>query len=101
MRVLILIALWRLMEASECAKSASLLSLKADMSRSMVGEEQTATNGTCHNCSNGTNQSLEDLVKAVLQNDMNQSSEMPNPAGNSSGGSLGQNLEFLFLKVVS
>lgn len=66
------------------------------------------TNGTsgtsCHNCSmsNQTaHQKLEDLVKNVLQRDMNESNDMPDPVGDASGGSLGQNLEFLYLKVAS
>ena len=59
-----------------------------------------ATNGTaCQNCSMSTsnhtlNPKLEELVKNVLQNDMNESADMPDPVGDS-GGSLGQNLEYL------
>lgn len=113
MHVFILVALWPLMEASaSCAKSSSLLSLKADMSKNAQGVAESngsnATTGTaCQNCSmtNSSNHTLnpklEELVKNVLQNDMNESADMPDPVGDASGGSLGQNLEFLYLKVVS
>eukprot|EP00435_Cladocopium_sp_Y103_P061658 s1182_g23.t1 len=108
MRVFVLVALWPLMEASaSCAKSASLLSLKADMSKNEQGVSESngsnATNGTaCQNCSmsnSSLDPKLEELVKEVLQNDMNESADMPDPVGDATGGSLGQNLEFLYLKV--
>lgn len=113
MRVFVFVILWPLTEASaSCAKSASLLSLRADMSKNEEGVAESngsnATNGTsCQNCSmsNSSNHTLnpklEELVKNVLQNDMNESADMPDPVGDASGGSLGQNLEFLYLKVVS
>ncbi|CAJ1440524.1 unnamed protein product, partial [Effrenium voratum] len=110
MRVFVLATLWPSLEGSACAKSASLLSLKAQMSKNARGVAElngtNHTNGTsgtsCHNCSmsNQTaHQKLEDLVKNVLQRDMNESNDMPDPVGDASGGSLGQNLEFLYLKV--
>jgi len=105
MRVFVFVALRPLTEASaSCAKSASLLSLRADMPKNKQGVAESngsnATNGTaCQNCSMSTsnhtlNPKLEELVKNVLQNDMNESADMPDPVGDS-GGSLGQNLEYL------
>ena len=94
----------------EGAKSSSLLSLKADIvSKTVEGTEdgEHILNGTvCSNCSNqsghSSNQSLENLIKTVLKSDMNQSGDMPDPVANDNdtAGSLAQNLEFLYLKVV-
>lgn len=111
--LLTVLATWSLTEASNGAcqagdpsKASSLLSLKADIiSKTVDGEknDEHVLNGTvCSNCSNSTSHTLEDLVKSVIENDINQSSDMPDPVGDDddTGGSLGQNLEFLYLKVV-
>eukprot|EP00438_Fugacium_kawagutii_P033720 Skav220000 [mRNA] locus=scaffold947:85440:86425:+ [translate_table: standard] len=89
-------------QGGDPSKASSLLSLKADISKTVDGTDEHVLNGTvCSNCSNSTNHSLEDLVKSVIENDINQSSDMPDPVGDNddTGGSLGQNLEFLYLKV--
>ena len=94
----------------EGAKSSSLLSLKADVvSKTVEGTEdgEHILNGTvCSNCSNqsghSSNRSLENLIKTVLKSEMNQSGDMPDPVANDNdtAGSLAQNLEFLYMKVV-
>ena len=119
------LATWPLTDASgsggfcqseDPSKAPSLLSLKADVSKVVDGMESMENmenrehnfNGTvCSNCSNSTNStnhSLEDLIKTVLEDDMNQSNGMPDPVvedADGTDGSLGKNLEFLYLKVVS
>ena len=110
--LIVMAFLWPI-EASEAscgkdAKSSSLLSLKADIVSKTVEEteeKEHGLNGTvCLNCSNhtGSNQSLENLIKTVLTTDMNHSGDMPDPVANDNdtAGSLGQNLEFLYMKVV-
>ena len=109
--LIVLAFVWPI-EASEAscgkdAKSSSLLSLKADIAKTTeeTEENEHVLNGTvCLNCSNhsGSNQSLENLIKTVLTTDMNQSGDMPDPVAhdNDTVGSLGQNLEFLYMKVV-
>ena len=97
-------------QSEDPSKAPSLLSLKADVLKAVYGMEnenrEHSLNGTvCSNCSNSTNStnhSLEDLIKTVLEDDINQSNGMPDPVdADGTGGSLGKNLEFLYLKVVS
>ena len=108
-----LAVIWRIEASSgascgEGAKSSSLLSLKADIvSKTVEGTEdgEHILRTVCSNCSNQSgpsNQSLENLIKTVLKSDMNQSGDMPDPVANDNdtAGSLAQNLEFLYLKVV-
>lgn len=95
-------------QSEDPSKAPSLLSLKADVLKAVYGMEnenrEHSLNGTvCSNCSNSTNStnhSLEDLIKTVLEDDINQSNGMPDPVdADGTGGSLGKNLEFLYLKV--
>ena len=117
--LLTFLATWPLTDASgnggscqseDPSKAPSLLSLKADVLKAVDGMEnenrEHSLNGTvCSNCSNSTNStnhSLEDLIKTVLEDDINQSNGMPDLVdADGTGGSLGKNLEFLYLKVVS
>ena len=107
--LIVLAFVWPIEASASCgdAKSSSLLSLKADIAKTTeeTEENEHVLNGTvCLNCSNhsGSNQSLENLIKTVLTTDMNQSGDMPDPVAhdNDTVGSLGQNLEFLYMKVV-
>ena len=102
-------------EGGACAASrtAALLSFKAELAKGAASEDEArdgAKNGTAARrwpwdggaevCANCSNTSLEHLVMDVILEDMNASGNMPNPEGeNNTAGSLGQNLEFLFLKV--